>query len=103
MDASIWLWISAAITLVHTLEESIGGIWYLLPFKTTPSKYYTFQFAVLMLGTLAISTGNTLLLGLFVLQRTSDALITHYTLRVPGIWTAWLLILDSLVLICLVK
>lgn len=95
MELPIWVWVSGAITAIHTFEEVDGEIWKSLGVPAWT--YFAFQAFVLALGTWSIITGQGLYA--FIGIRLVDAIVTHWLLRQPGIWTSPLLALDAIVLI----
>ena len=95
--APVWLWVSAAITVLHTCEEVDGEIWKTL---SVPWWLYgVFQLFVLLLGSFVILSGE--LIWLFVTIRILDTVITHWILCKPGIWTSPLLVFDAITIVIL--
>ena len=104
-----WLaWVSLAITVAHTLDETIGEggpiweylqRWFPFPWFAMFAGYVLFQSTVVYLG-LRAWTGEAAWIVAFVGQRLFDVFVTHTALRAaqepnPGHKTAWLLLLDA--------
>lgn len=91
----VWFWLSTLITAVHTAEEANGEIWREL--NVPAVLYFGFQLAVAVLGWFCIVEQRFVVV--FLAIRIGDAVVTHWILRKPGVWTSPLLILDAVVVI----
>lgn len=89
-----WLFVSGAITIVHTIEESAGEIWSELGIPAWA--YFGAQLGVVLLGC-AANLDQRFAVP-FIVVRVADVAVTHVIFRKPGLFTAPLLVIDALVI-----
>ena len=83
-------YICLIVTLIHTVDESVGEIWNVL--HTSKVAYFTFQLIVVYLSWMATMAGIS---QPFIVVRLLDVIVTHLVLRAPGRITAPLLLVDA--------
>lgn len=90
--AVIPVWVSVAITAIHTVEESRGRLWDQLGLPATV--YFAFQALVLLLGITAAESGGIASVA-FIAIRLGDVIVTHCVLKKVGMLTAVFLLCDA--------